>query len=930
MISAKLGTPSQTLKMNVKTIFFALFVTLTLGACSEKTSEEFIQEAKQFQSEGNNQAAVVALKNAVQKAPREALPRFTLGKLYLELKNYESAEKELSRALELGYAANEVIPLLARALQRTGANVALSEIEIAADSLTSAEQLEVGYRKLQSLVQLEQNLKAEELIADLLLLDSNTVYKGLVQSYQLVLARDFESALAIAKDMYERAPLNPDVLNFTARLYMINDDAETAAGIYEDYIKVAPEDIEAKFALASMLVEQRETERAEKYIDQLLEINDTNPLLNQLKGVVRAADEDYKAAKLFSEKAISGGRADPTLRLVAGLASYQLEEFEAAVGHLSLIASILPDNHPGLRILAASQLQANMGDDAGEVLARVGNIDANDASLFSRAGYALIQSGNTDAAKEIIEQADKISESSEDLTRLGVLKLSVNDIEGLVDLESAVSKAPESVTAKTTLASAYLGTSQLDKAMQLAKQWQVDEPSSVDGFLLESEVLQRQQKYSQAASVLDSAMAIDGTNEAVQIASIRLDLREQNFDQAMAKVETLLTQSPANLPALASYFALKNQAGDTEAGLQKVSNAVAANPEDQNIRLLLARIALALNKADITLDALSVIEADRNAPLTYWPMQGMALLRSNKIDEAERHYQQWEQLYPNQENAVIGSLLIMDGKRQFREGALLASDFLQRKDNVQIKLLHSYFLIMSGNAEGSERVLSEIDERFQPLPFARGIKARIAMSDNRPADAVEDAMVAYDANKNTNNFFLYYRALRASGQSDRSLQVLNQHLNAFPNDARAKMVLAERQIGIDTDAAIKSYREILQDFPNNFVALNNVAYVLMEKGDYDDAMEYASKAYEIQPDNIATADTYAQILVRQNKVEDAVKVYNRVMNDEVTNEEIFLNYIEALLKNGSTVIAERRMGDLTLTKPESQSRLAELRQEFQL
>jgi tetratricopeptide (TPR) repeat protein len=191
-------------------------------------------------------------------------------------------------------------------------------------------------------------------------------------------------------------------------------------------------------------------------------------------------------------------------------------------------------------------------------------------------------------------------------------------------------------------------------------------------------------------------------------------------------------------------------------------------------------------------------------------------------------------------------------------------------------------------------------------------------------------MVAYDANKNTNNFFLYYRALRASGQSDRSLQVLNQHLNAFPNDARAKMVLAERQIGIDTDAAIKSYREILQDFPNNFVALNNVAYVLMEKGDYDDAMEYASKAYEIQPDNIATADTYAQILVRQNKVEDAVKVYNRVMNDEVTNEEIFLNYIEALLKNGSTVIAERRMGDLTLTKPESQSRLAELRQEFQL
>jgi tetratricopeptide (TPR) repeat protein len=237
---------------------------------------------------------------------------------------------------------------------------------------------------------------------------------------------------------------------------------------------------------------------------------------------------------------------------------------------------------------------------------------------------------------------------------------------------------------------------------------------------------------------------------------------------------------------------------------------------------------------------------------------------------------------------------------------------------------------MSGNVEGAKQSLGEVDDRFQPLPFARGIKARIAISENRPADAVEDALVAYDANKNTNNLFVYYRALQSSGQTDASLQVLNAHVAEFENDARAKMVLAERQISSDSTQAISTYKSILVDFPNNFVALNNMAYLYMENGQLDNALIYATQAYEIQPDNVATADTYAQVLLRQGNIEDAVKAYNRVMTKDVTNEEIFLNYIEALLKNGSKVIAERRIGDLELTQEESLQRLQQLRQEYQL
>jgi putative PEP-CTERM system TPR-repeat lipoprotein len=899
-----------------------------MAACQQKTSEEHMQEAAAFAAKGDNQAAIVALKNAVQQDTRSGKARFELGKLYLNMKNFEPAEKELTRAKDLGYAENEVVPLLAIALQKTGANVALVDLAYSDSEMTNAERVEVGFRQVQSFIQLNQLDEANGLIRDLLLLDTDVVYKGLVLGYQQVLDEDATKALATGLKMYERAPLNSDVLNFTARLYTLNGQPEKAADIYENYIKVEPKDLEAKFSLASMLVEQRQPARAEVYIDELLPIIPDNALLNQLKGVVRAAQGDYPNAKIFTEKAIGLGSTEPAVRLIAGFASYQMQEYEAAVRHLSFIGAILPDNHPGLRILAASQLQSNMGDDAGLVLSRVSDANEQDASLFSRAGYELIKSGNTEAAREIIEQADKISESSADLTRLGVLKLSLNDVEGLVDLETAVDKAPDSVTAKTTLASAYLGTNQLDNAMKLAKQWQKDEPSTVDGFLLEAEVLQRQNRFAEASVVITKAGAIDSKNIPVRLSSIRLDLRQKKLESALKKTEALLADEPYNLPALASYFALKNEAKDAKPAIDKIRAAVKDNPNDSSLGMLLARIALSINEPAEALDAIKNIKEDRSAPPSFWKIKGVSLLRSSKTDEALAHYEAWLKLYPNQEDALLGQLLILDTARQYDKGARISTDFLARKDNLQVKIMQSHFMVMSGNIIGSKEVVASIDKKYHALPFLRGVKARISLAEGKGADTVDDAFAAYEANRTADNLFVYTRSLDKANQPDVAMQVLERHVKNLPKDGRARLLLAERQIQQNPSSAIVSYESLLRDFPNNFVVLNNAAHLLLKEGKLAKAAEYSNRAYIIQPSNVAIGDTHAQVLVAQGKLEEALTVYNNVMSDKVTNEEVTLNYIEVLLKSNAITIAKRRIKDLKLTSADSKARLAALEKKY--
>ena len=119
-----------------------------LSACGQKTSEEYIQEAKQFTVENNTNAAILSLKNAIQIEPKSAIARFELGQLYLQQKQFESAEKELNRALEYGYDASKVIPMLTQAYHQTGAYSAISKIEHGNAGLTPVERAEIGYFKV--------------------------------------------------------------------------------------------------------------------------------------------------------------------------------------------------------------------------------------------------------------------------------------------------------------------------------------------------------------------------------------------------------------------------------------------------------------------------------------------------------------------------------------------------------------------------------------------------------------------------------------------------------------------------------------------------------------------------------------------------------------------------------------------------------------
>ena len=98
-----------------------LLLTGSLTSCGQSDNpEQLVAEAVKYQQKGDRKAAVIQLKNALQKKPDDAEARFLLGSIYNETGEALSAEKEIRRAAELGMAKARTAPQLAKALMLQG------------------------------------------------------------------------------------------------------------------------------------------------------------------------------------------------------------------------------------------------------------------------------------------------------------------------------------------------------------------------------------------------------------------------------------------------------------------------------------------------------------------------------------------------------------------------------------------------------------------------------------------------------------------------------------------------------------------------------------------------------------------------------------------------------------------------------------------
>jgi len=113
---------------------------------------------------------------------------------------------------------------------------------------------------------------------------------------------------------------------------------------------------------------------------------------------------------------------------------------------------------------------------------------------------------------------------------------------------------------------------------------------------------------------------------------------------------------------------------------------------------------------------------------------------------------------------------------------------------------------------------------------------------------------------------------------------------------RASQLLPDQPVVLGTLALVlegcgkkaeaeRAYRATLELDPDNAIAMNNLAYLLAERGeDLEVALGFARRAGELMPDDVDVIDTAGWVQLKRKQTDAAIGLFAKALSKEAGNE----------------------------------------------
>jgi len=914
-------------------------LSLALLGCAEKTDIDYIESAKQLLAQQDEQAASIAIKNAIKQNPNNSEARFLLGKIHLNNKNYDGAEKELRKALELNYSVDEVLPFLSKAYIKTGGDNALIKLKLNKKKFKEINaKLEYEYNKIIAFIRLNKLDRAKALIRNAKSYQTDSPYKNLVLAQGYLLEGLHDAALSEFNNILEKHPKHAETLLMKARL-LTSSNIDEAIETYTVYILSNPKDVDTKFIFASLLTNYGKTEQAEPLVDELLKLNSKQWYLNQMKAIALFNKKNYQQALQYAEVASQSNPDEDSIRLLAGTTAFYLKDYEKAFNNLSLIASRLKEDHPAINLLVASQLELGLTLDAYDTLS-TDNLSSLDQGLIMTTGITLAKKGEISKAKQLLSnKVDNDKLSTEALTQRGLLKLSLNDVSGIIDVKSALESqnlAPQQTShLEKVLIASYIHSQQFDKALDIAKKWQDSDDKKLMGYNIQGIINARSKDFSAAISSFESILAIDPNNVEAKFNLLKLGLitEDANKGDVTNDLKQLVTENPKFIPAIEFLYALLPEQSDRQGLITQTQQTYSNDNSNSQLAITLAKMLYTNEGYKKVIEILANETANTKGYSLHWQLLSSSYIKTLDFDNAEATLQAWLSELPNDNSAVLTNLAILDAKNAVNEALNLVNSYIERKgDSLQFQLWKTHLLLRKRMYTEARAIYDALPESLYDNPITKGFLGQFQLASGELQPAIENLKLGFTAIPSQYMMLTLVNALVRNGEHQEAKQILTNRLKAAPSDQVTLMTIASLDIEKNEESAIASYEKIISINDKNLVALNNIAYLLAKNGDKVKAKVYAEKAVNVAPENPDALDTLGRILLDLGETELALDHLSKavVIAKNEAADELKVNYIEALLVNKQEALAKRKINEFSITESSSKARLLALKNKYSI
>jgi putative PEP-CTERM system TPR-repeat lipoprotein len=912
----------------------AVFLLAALSGCSGKDAAEHYQDALKFSQNNQYNAAVIELKSAISQAPENIDYRLLLARVYLNVGDVVSAEKEYERALSNGADAESIAIEIIQAsyLAENYQNV-LSLFTETAGLSTATEHYLQFYRALA-----EVELGAADNAVDIFDKLVNSEYTDLARYSEAALllnARNIDEALTAVNQIAKDSVITKEALLLTAQLQLLATQTDDAIVNLQNYITKVPRALKVRLMLAQTYVQQQQFPAADEQLVYILQLAPQHGLSNYLKAVIEYQKQNYPVAKEHIDKAISARFSNAPSRILAGIISHQLGLEVQALSHLSTVKDSLHTYPPAQRLYSLLQLRAGDTSDAAENLSKA-DFSEQDLSLVASTAFQLISQGDDSMAANIISRYENmvVSQDGRSLSTLGSLKLGLPDrnAEGIQNLEQALMLDPAMHDTRLVLAGSYIRQKQFDKAAALADEWLKTDETRNAGYNLKALTYLLQKDLDNGKLMLAAAQKADSENvfTLYMLAAVARD--ENDIEQSDNLLKQAIALRSDYVPALIAIFSSMQQQGTPEIGLEIVERAHKTHADNNQIRMLLANIYRSQNNfADVISIMQPVTDTQQQFTPAFYTLMVNAYVRTNQTDKALALAERWFNSDDKNIQAGLAYSNLLANARRFKDAIVVLDKQLKLFPKEPI-LLRTKIAAQSENGDHKGALTTY---QLLPAEVANSAemlyhKGRIQIQNKQVSPGIETLNTSYDMTPHPVTAIAIAGAYAKDVSYRRAVGFIEDHFAKHgKTSADLRAFYANLLIEDDVNKAVVEYSELVSETPDNLIALNNYAWVLLEVGRIDDAKSYVEQALKINNSHPDVLDTYGRVLLEQGEHAKAKAQFEQSLALRPGHAEVQLNLAQALILNGEQAQATKILAAVNTDDSKFISRAKALQQQIE-
>lgn len=890
-------------------------VLLAAAGCShDPDPAQLIASATRHQAGGDNHAAIIELKNVLQRTPAHGAARLQLGDVYLESGDMLSAEKEFRRAHDAGAAPAAFWPRLATALLlRQRYEQVLTELPDD-DALPPAARAEVQALRGYALLGLQRNADAAGVFAQVLAEHPGHATAQLGQARMALQAGDLARAMDLARRVAAAQPDHIEALRLLGDLHRRAGDPAPALERYREAIKRRPGNLHVRLDAAALLAAQARTEEARTELARAVRIAPGSAAVIYTQALLALQEKKYAAALERLQLILRAAPEHPPSNFLAAGIFLAQNNLPQAEQHIQHFLAAQPQHAVGTRMAAVIALRSGKTRDAVALLEPLLERYPDDGELQATAGEAYMRLQAYAKASASFDKAAATGATAAWRTSQALTQLGLGDNQRAAAVLEQVLQAPDSGAtegarqrAGALLVVAHLRAGDYDKALAAAQS------------------LEKRQN-----------------NPALQNLKGGVHLARQDPDQARRAFEAALRLQPGYLPALQNLAQLDTLAGQPESARLRFEAALARDSGNTDIMMALGRLAARRGQQQAARGWLE--RAHQTAPDALAPALQLATwyLHTDELPKALALAQKLQAASPGSTEA-LALLAAARAASRDTEGALESyTDLAGRQPGsaaAQLQLAGAHMalerpadaLVAVRKALALQpdhglalatavHLLTELRSWEQAVALARPAQSRpataalgyrlegdIEMARNHAAQALPLYRKAHALEPGGPLVISLHRALSANGKADDARKQVIDWLASRPRDLPTRLYLASTLVAAaDYRAAIPHFEQVLAAEPNHVVALNDLAWSCQQMGDKR-ALGYAEKAHALAPDNPAVADTLGWILAQQGQPGRAVPLLKKATDSAPNAGDIRFHYASALLGAGQRDEARRQL-----------------------